>query len=76
MDLKPFYKSKTIIFAVLVAVFGVLQTNIPMFQEVLSPTVYGLLFTGIGVVVAALRAITTTSVVVKAVVDTTQNTDQ
>lgn len=70
MNFKAWYTSKTLYFALLVAVFGVLQVNMPMFQAVMSPTIYGLVITFIGIVVAVLRVITTAGLAATAVKST------
>ena len=64
--IKAFYKSKTIIFSILVAIFGVLQMNLDILKGLMTDKMYGIAFIVISVVVAVLRAITTTAVVVSA----------
>ena len=52
-------KSKTINFAVLLALFGAAQANLPVVQEFISPEIFGYITLGIAIVVAMLRAYTT-----------------
>lgn len=73
-NIKAFYKSKTILFAILVAIFGVLQLNVDILKDLLSPQMYGIVFLVISVVVAVLRVITTTAVVTS-VITTTEKKD-
>lgn len=54
-------KSKTMCFALLLAVFGAAQVNLHQLQEVISPAAFGYINMAIAVVVAALRTVTTTS---------------
>ena len=54
-------RSKTMWFSLLLAVFGAIQATMGAFHRVLTPEVYGLLTMGIGVIVAILRYVTTTS---------------
>ena len=54
-------RSKTMNFAVLLAAFGAAQANLPAVQEFVTPERYGYVTLGIAVVVAVLRAITTSS---------------
>jgi hypothetical protein len=51
---------KTVSFAVAVSALGAAQTLLPSVQAVITPDVYGYLTISIGVVVAALRTVTTT----------------
>jgi len=75
--IKAFYKSKTIIFSILVAIFGVLQMNLDILKGLMTDKMYGIAFIVISVIVAVLRAITTTAVVVSAptVTSTTDTTN-
>ena len=59
------FKSKTINFSVILGICGVLQANLPALQGVISPAAYGWSMLGIAVVVAGLRALTTTSLAEK-----------
>ena len=58
MKLSYFIKSKTLIFSVLLTVFGIIQQNIPMLQDSLKDK-YGYVFIIVSVVVALLRMVTT-----------------
>lgn len=55
-------KSKTMMFSLLLVVFGVIETNLPLFQSLVPPQYWGLLVSGIGIVTAVLRFVTTTSI--------------
>ena len=59
--LKQFAKSKTIIFASILAALGVVQASMEVFSAFLTPQVVGVLGMVIGVAVAVLRVLTTTS---------------
>jgi len=50
--------SKTMDFATLVTIFGVLEQNLPMLREYLDGY-YGLVFVGVAIITAVLRKITT-----------------
>jgi len=52
-------KSKTLIFALALAILGALQASLELFNAILSPEIYGLLTMIVGVAVAILRVITT-----------------
>jgi len=52
-------KSKTMIFAALVAAFGAAQANIETLQDFLTPEMYGIVTFAIAICIAALRAVTT-----------------
>ncbi len=52
-------KSKTLWFALMLAVFGVLQVNTEAFKHLMTPEVYGYFVTIIGIIVAMLRVVTT-----------------
>lgn len=54
-----FLKSKTIIVALLLAVFGALQASMGVFTDYLTPEAYGLFTMAVGVIVAVLRVLTT-----------------
>ena len=53
------YQSKTMWFSVALVVFGALLDNLPMLQSIIDPKYYGLIFTGVGIIVAILRYVTT-----------------
>ena len=52
-------KSKTILFALLLAIFGAVQASMGVFSAYMTPEVFGLFSMGVGVIVAVLRVITT-----------------
>ena len=52
-------KSKTMLFALALAVLGAVEANIGMLAPYMSPQVFGLFSVGVAVVVAALRIVTT-----------------
>jgi hypothetical protein len=56
-----FAKSKTMIFAVLLAVLGVLQASMDVFTAYLTPQGVGIATMIVSMVVAVLRILTTTS---------------
>lgn len=60
--LKQMLKSKTMIFALLLAVLGVLQTSMEVFTPYISSQTAGMLTVIIGCAVAVLRVVTTTSI--------------
>jgi hypothetical protein len=59
--LKKIFKSKTMLFSLLLVVFGVVEANLSLFQTHIPPQYWPLVVTGIGVVSAVLRFVTTTS---------------
>lgn len=52
-------KSKTLWFALALAVFGVIEMNVKFFTDYLTPTTFGVFSIVISMVVAILRVITT-----------------
>ena len=58
--MKRAFKSKTLWFALALAIFGVLEMNVKFFSSYLTPEVFGLFSILISVVVAVLRVLTTT----------------
>lgn len=60
--LKQFAKSKTMIFAVLLAILGVLQTSMEVFTPYISSQSVGILTLLVGCAVAVLRVVTHTSI--------------
>ena len=52
-------KSKTIIFALLLAIFGAVEASMGTFSTYMTPEVFGFFSMGIGIVVAILRVLTT-----------------
>lgn len=55
------HKSKTIIFAYLVIIFGIGQELLPQIQEYVSGDLYGYITSGIGFIMIVLRYITSAS---------------
>ena len=58
--MKRALKSKTLWFALALAIFGVIEMNVKFFSSYLTPEVFGLFSILISVVVAVLRVLTTT----------------
>lgn len=54
-------KSKTMLFALLLAVLGVIQTSLGVFTAYLTPQAAGIITVIIGIAVAILRVLTTQS---------------
>lgn len=54
-------KSKTIWFAVVLAMLGFVQANSEQFQALLSPDAYGWVMVIVGMIVAGLRVMTSQS---------------
>lgn len=52
-------KSKTILFALLLAIFGAVQASMGVFSAYMTPEVFGWFSMGVGVIVAVLRVLTT-----------------
>ena len=52
-------KSKTMLFAVALAVLGAVQASTDVFAQFLSPQLYGIFTVVVGVAVAVLRVVTT-----------------
>jgi hypothetical protein len=52
-------KSKTIWFALALAVLGVIEMQVQLFAQYMTPETFGLFNIAIGIVVAVLRVITT-----------------
>lgn len=57
--LKQILKSKTMLFALALAILGVLQTSMDVFTPYLTPQASGLLTVILGLLVAILRVLTT-----------------
>ena len=53
--LRKMRRSKTMIFALLLVVLGVIYDNFSYIQNIIDPRYYGVSYIAIGVVVAALR---------------------
>lgn len=54
-----FLKSRTIIFSMILAAFGVLEMNMKVLVNYVPEDLYGLLVLGVSMIVAVLRVITT-----------------
>ena len=54
------FKSKTIWFALALAVFGVIEMNVKYFSNYITPEFFGMFSILISVIVAVLRVLTTT----------------
>ena len=52
-------KSKTMWFAFALVIFGAIEAGFPYLQNVIDPKYYGALLVAIGIIVAALRFVTT-----------------
>lgn len=63
--MKAASKSRTIIFALVVMAFGVIHASLPVVQHLVSPSLYGFLTVGIGMLVGVLRVVTTMPVTEK-----------
>ena len=59
--IKQLIKSKTILFACLLSALGVVQASTEVFAQFMTPTAYGVFTLVVGVAVAILRTVTTTS---------------
>lgn len=59
IKLLQIWHSRTMRFSMFLMVAGCIQTSIPEFQKLFSPTVYGLIVMIIGMAVGFLRIITT-----------------
>jgi len=53
------FKSKTIIFSLLLALLGVVEASFQVFAPMMTPQAYGLMLMGVSCVVAVLRIVTT-----------------
>lgn len=53
------FKSKTILFALLLAILGVIEINIKVFSQYMTPELFGWFSISISVIVAVLRVLTT-----------------
>ena len=58
--MKSALKSKTLWFALALAIFGVVEMNVKYFSNYLTPEIFGLFSILISVIVAVLRVLTTT----------------
>jgi len=59
MNIQQILKSKTMLFAIALAVFGVLEANAQLLSGFIPPEYYGSAVTMIGIIVAVLRVLTT-----------------
>jgi hypothetical protein len=57
--LKTALKSRTMLFALALAVFGVIETQMHLFGQFMSPEAFGLFNILVAIAVAVLRVITT-----------------
>jgi hypothetical protein len=51
-------KSKTMWFALTLSILGAVEASLNLFSDILTPTTYGVITMGVGVVVAILRILT------------------
>lgn len=60
MDMiKIIFKSKTLMFALALAIFGVVEMNVKVFSVYMTPQMFGFFSIGISIIVAILRIVTT-----------------
>ena len=64
--MKSVAKSKTMIFSTVLAVLGIIEQNLGMFQHVIGPQWYGISLIAIGAVTATLRLLTKEPIKLKA----------
>jgi hypothetical protein len=57
--IKHVMKSKTMMFALALAIFGVLEMNLNLFASSLTPQLFGAFSIAISLIVAVLRVLTT-----------------
>jgi hypothetical protein len=57
--IKHVMKSKTMMFALALAIFGVLEMNLNLFASALTPQLFGAFSIAISLIVAVLRVLTT-----------------
>lgn len=55
-------KSKTMLFSIALAVFGVIELNMSLLSTYMSQEVYGIFVIVVGAITAVLRLLTTTSI--------------
>jgi hypothetical protein len=53
------FKSKTLMFALALAILGVVEMNVRIFSAYMTPTTFGFFSIGISIIVAVLRIFTT-----------------
>lgn len=69
--MKPWYKSKTIIFNLILAILIAIEASFSLFQDVLPATVYAILATILAVGNAILRVLSNTAIAGSITSDTT-----
>jgi hypothetical protein len=57
--MKQIFKSKTMLFAMALAIFGVIEMNLKLFASSLTPEMFGAFSIAISLIVAVLRVLTT-----------------
>jgi hypothetical protein len=57
--IQTIFKSKTLMFALILAIFGVVEMNVKVFSVYMTPQMFGFFSIGISVIVAILRIVTT-----------------
>jgi hypothetical protein len=57
--MKQIFKSKTMLFAMALAIFGVIEMNLNLFAGNLTPQLFGAFSIAISLIVAVLRVLTT-----------------
>lgn len=57
--IRKILKSKTMLFSLALVILGVIEANLSLFQSLIPPQYWGFVVTGIGIVSAVLRMITT-----------------
>ena len=57
--MKQIFKSKTMLFAMALAIFGVVEMNLNLFAGSLTPQLFGAFSIAISLIVAVLRVLTT-----------------
>lgn len=59
--IRKIHKSKTMVFALALVIFGAVEANLQLFQPLVPPEYWGAVVTVIGIIVAVLRLVTTKS---------------
>jgi hypothetical protein len=57
--IKHIFKSKTLLFAMALAIFGVVEINLNLFASSLTPQMFGAFSIAVSLIVAVLRVLTT-----------------
>lgn len=60
--LRKILKSKTMLFSLLLIVFGVIEANLSLMQSAIPAEYWGFVVTGIGIITAVLRFVTTNGI--------------